>query len=105
MQTAVLAMGIGEGGRAGIAIDDADAGETRGRRTCDCVWVCSYVRGGFPNLIVIPFSCEAAACRLREVTTYSGACEHRSTSTKYFAHAHVCWPAARGVVRGASLRP
>ena len=28
MQTAVLAMGIGEGGRAGIAIDDADAGES-----------------------------------------------------------------------------
>ena len=28
MQTAVLAMGIGEGGRGGIAIDDADAGES-----------------------------------------------------------------------------
>jgi hypothetical protein len=28
VQTAVLAMGIGEGGRAGIAIDDADAGES-----------------------------------------------------------------------------
>ena len=41
MQTAVLAMGIGEGGRAGIAIDDADAGESGdvrlrlGLRTCE----------------------------------------------------------------------
>ena len=57
MQTAVLAMGIGEGGRAGIAIDDADAGESGDVRLRLLVL---RARGGFPNLIVLPFSCEAA---------------------------------------------
>ncbi len=46
MQTAVLAMGIGEGGRAGIAIDDADAGESGDVRLRSAS---ARVPGGFPN--------------------------------------------------------
>jgi hypothetical protein len=62
VQTAVLAMGIGEGGRAGIAIDDS-LSTTRTpvkAGTCRTASATTDVRGGFPNLIVIPFSCEAA---------------------------------------------
>ncbi len=72
MQTAVLAMGIGEGGRAGIAIDDslsttrtpvklkakAGTGATASATTDVPEAGISVFR--YPNLIVIPFSCEAA---------------------------------------------
>ena len=60
MQTAVLAMGIGEGGRAGIAIDDADAGESGDRCDCDLLRLLRARRISERNLIMIPFSCEAA---------------------------------------------
>jgi hypothetical protein len=56
VQTAVLAMGIGEGGRAGIAMDDADAGESGDVR----LRLLRARRISERNLIVIPFSCEAA---------------------------------------------